>query len=275
MNWKYFYFSKRFFFVLLFQFCLYGSAQESNKLSPGQTITIKLDSLPPCLVELKSGKKVEAVMTATLPENYNSEGKFPVLLFLQGGEGGNGGNNNDASFFSDNKDFVALSLPLYKKTLNPSGIDIYINQNDFKYLADIYEKAFNLLRKEIPNLSDSDWVVGGFSNGAHSIAGILKSQKLRKLFKYFILAEGGSEISSIPNKCRAILFVGENSIYGKGMVVKDGKVVGFPNQFGSLKKKNVDFVPMIGIGHDFPEKYKIEAKEWLKAQLQKDNNKEK
>jgi hypothetical protein len=31
---------------------------------------------------------------------------------------------------------------------------------------------------------------------------------------------------------------------------------------------------MLGIGHEFPEKYKEEAREWLKEKLEKQKNKE-
>lgn len=205
-----------------------------------------------------------------MPDNYEAGKKYPILLFLEGGEGGNGDNNKSALFFTEGKDFVAMSLPLYKKDLNNSGIDIYIDSRDFKYIAANYEKAFDLLRKEILNLSDSGWVVGGFSNGAHSIGGILKSSKLKKLFQYFIFAEGGAEIDPLPSKTEGILFIGENSPYGKnGMTVKNGKVSGFPAQFTELKKKNVKFVPMIDCGHEFPEKYRLEARDWLREKLQK------
>ncbi len=250
-------------------------SEEAAKLSPGQTISVKLDSLPPCLVEMKSGVKTEAFMTATLPEDYSADKKFPVLLFLNGGEGGNGAGNGQSLFFTEGKGFVALSLPLYKKKLNTSGIDIYINSGDFKHIAEAYETAFGLLRKEIPNLSDSGWVVGGFSNGAHSIGGILKDNKIKKLFKYFIFVEGGSEIGSLPGGSEAILFIGEKSIYGEGFTIsKTGKTRGFPSQFSELDKKNVKFVPMLGFGHEFPEKHKEEAREWLKEKLEKQKTKE-
>jgi hypothetical protein len=152
-------------------------SQEPTKLSPGQTISVKLDSLPQCLVEMKSGVKTEAFMTATLPEDYSADKKFPGLFFLNGGEGDNGAGNGQSLFFTEGNGFVALSLPLYKKRLNTSGTDIYVNSGDFKHIAEAYETAFGLLRKKIPNTSDSGWVVGGFSNGAHSIDGILWTRR--------------------------------------------------------------------------------------------------
>jgi len=250
--------------VLLFS-AMVLQAAEGAKLLPGQKITVKLDSLPPCLLEIKTGKKVNAVMTATLPDDYTPEKKFPVLLFLQGTEGGDGSGNGSALFFTGGKGYVALALPLYKKRLNTQGIDIYVNASDFKDISKAYTSAFELLRKEIPNLSDSGWVVGGFSNGAHSIGGILKDSKLKKLFKYYIFAEGGSEIGPLTSDSEAILFIGEKSPYGKeGMVInKEGEVKKFPMQFNDMKKKNVKFVPMPGAGHEFPEEYRLKAKEWL------------
>jgi hypothetical protein len=257
---------------LLFFGAVTGAAQEAQEpaLQPNQQIEIKLEDFPQCLVEMESGKSADKFASAVLPEDYDSGKKYPLLIFLGGGSGGIGNAPGEALFFSERKKFISVNLPLFKKKLNNGPPPaIYINPNDFKHIAEQYSRILKLLKKKIPNIANTGHVIGGFSNGAHTIGAIIDDKTLSKQFSHYILAEGGAEANKIPRESKAIVLIGEKSPYGtQGLRIdKKGKVKSYPSQFADIaKKKNVTFIPMIDVGHDFPEKYKIAARDWLKEQ---------
>jgi hypothetical protein len=237
-------------------------------LQPGQRLEIPLVDFPPCLVEMESGNPAEKVITAVLPEDYTPEGKYPLLIFLQGGNGGLGRNPNDALVLSGKKGFIAVNMPLFKKALNRDTVAIYIHDGDFKHIAQQHVRMLGLLRERIPNIADKGHVGAGFSNGAHTLGAIVDDRVLAKQFSHYILAEGGAEFNKIPREAKAMILIGENSYGKQGLRIdKNGKIRAYPRQFADVaKKRNVTFVVMPGIGHEFPEKYRLEARDWLQEQ---------
>ncbi len=259
------------FFSLLLLCCVATTAvTEEIALKASQRIEIKLEDFPQCLVEMDSGKSVDKFATAVLPENYDPANTYPMLIFLGGGVGGLGNGPDDALFLSEKKNFIAVNLPLFKESLsNGPPPPIYINPNDFKHIAKQYSRILKLLREKIPNIANTGNVIGGFSNGAHTVGAIVEDKTLSKQFSHYILAEGGAEVNKISKESKAIVLIGEKSPYGLGglRVDKKGKVKNYPSQFADLaKKKNVTFIVMIGFGHEFPEEYKIVARDWLKKE---------
>jgi hypothetical protein len=91
------------------------AAELAPKLAPGSTFTIMFPEMPPTFAELLDHTGVKARMTVFLPTNYDPGRKHPLLIFLYGGSGGSGGNPSVARALSEEKDFVCVSLPLFKE----------------------------------------------------------------------------------------------------------------------------------------------------------------
>ena len=63
--------------------CLAHGADDI-KLEPDATFRLEFPDLPDTLETVASGERQPARLTATLPTNYSSDGKFPVFIFLDG-----------------------------------------------------------------------------------------------------------------------------------------------------------------------------------------------
>jgi len=247
-----------------------AQAADDAPLAGGQTISIKLEGFPPCLIEMSKGGKVDAFVSARLPSNYSPDKKYPLALSLGGSEGGDGSNFGDAARFAGDGDFILLALPFFKKALNKDVIPIYIKPSDFKIIADSYKKALDLLKAKIPNIADSGGIVVGFSNGGHTMGAIAQDKRLEQLFKYYIFVEGGAEAKSLPQGAQILLMVGDKSEYGKLFSFTDkGKVKGWPaGYFGAFKNnKAVTVIEMKDSGHEFKQDYKDKAKDWLDEKM--------
>ncbi len=247
-----------------------GLFAAEEPLSGGQTVSVKLDGFPPCLIEMSKGGKVDSFISARLPANYSPDKKYPLLASLGGSEGGTGASFGDAAFFSSGGEFIEIALPYFKKSLNKDVIPIYIKPSDFKIIADSYKKALELLKAKVPNIADSGGVLVGFSNGGHAMGAVIQDKKLEGLFKYYIFVEGGAEAKSLPQGAQILLMVGERSEYGKMFSFTDkGKVKSWPSgYFGAFKNsRSVTVVQMKDSGHEFKQDYKEKAKKWLDERL--------
>jgi hypothetical protein len=110
------------------------AAEPAPKLTPGSTSTITFPEMPPTFYDRYTQKDVKAQMTVFLPRNYDPGRKYPLLVFLNGGDGGTGSNPGVARALSEEKDFVCVSVPLFKAS-DPKAPRGYIMQDpDAKYM---------------------------------------------------------------------------------------------------------------------------------------------
>jgi hypothetical protein len=115
------------------------TTEPSIKLSPGSTFSVTFPDLPPTFADLLNHNGVKPRMTVFLPGNYDPARQHPLLIFLQGGDGGSGANPGVARKLTKERDFICVSLPLFKETLNPpapgNGTSrILIRSNDARYM---------------------------------------------------------------------------------------------------------------------------------------------
>jgi predicted peptidase len=122
-----------------------------------------------------------------LPANYDAAKKYPLVVWLGGGEGGNQPNGS----FLPAGDFILVGLPYPKGANNPKQANMV---GDYGKVWAYHRFMLEEIAKVIPNLDRSRSIIAGFSNGGHSIDGMLRlsgSPKLTDYFSTFIFADGG------------------------------------------------------------------------------------
>src|SRR5262245_13397068 len=85
------------------------------KLEPNARWSLDLPELPDTLAPMSSGQKQPPRLTVQLPENYSRDGKFPLFVFLNGGDGGRGDSLPLDCRTVGSNDFICANLPLFKR----------------------------------------------------------------------------------------------------------------------------------------------------------------
>jgi hypothetical protein len=131
------------------------------RLVAGATFDIPFARLP-----LTYGRK-PSVMRVRLPDNFRLDRRFPVIVYLSGGWG----HVQTPSQITEHRDYVWVSVPIYKYTADWQQIGL----DDVPLNWTIYTEMFNTLTQLIPNLATTQdgWALGGFSNGGHLIGALL------------------------------------------------------------------------------------------------------
>lgn len=164
-------------------------------LEPNATLQFEFPELGDTLATKASGEAIPAKLTAQLPENYTRDGRFPVFIFLHGGAGGRGDAAGGARGVVGPRDFIAASLPLFKRDLNkqePYG-GLMIAPDDFETISRSYRVMLQKLFDVVPNVDPERSALGGFSNGGHTTAVLLAGQDEFTLrhFRAFYFVDGG------------------------------------------------------------------------------------
>ena len=66
------------------------ATDDALTLEPGKFLRVNFPDLPPTLLAMTTGNDIPTAVLVRLPESYNSEDKFPLYVFLEGGNGGAG-----------------------------------------------------------------------------------------------------------------------------------------------------------------------------------------
>jgi len=171
--------------------------EAAGQLTPGGTFDVQFPEMPLTYWGIVTSRKDPARMTITLPKNYAPTGKFPLLVFLQGGDGGNGGKASIISAITEDQDFVCASMPLFKKIApkDPGG-NIIMQAEDAQYMWPFFRTMIAKLFDVVPNIDKGHMIIGGFSNGAHSTQGLLDESdgEIAKQFSAIFFIEGGGRL---------------------------------------------------------------------------------
>ncbi|MGA2501136.1 MAG: hypothetical protein ABSH20_25645 [Tepidisphaeraceae bacterium] len=167
------------------------------QLLPGRTFTLQFPDMPPTFNAVSQKQNVKAQMTVFLPRNHDPGRKFPLLVFLNGGDGGVGGNPGVARALSEEKDFVCVNMPLFKVT-DPKapGGGFVMRAEDGKYMWPFFKAMLVKLDELVPNIDPGHRILGGFSNGAHATAALLDESdgEIARRFAAFVFVEGGGKL---------------------------------------------------------------------------------
>lgn len=260
-----------------------ASAQSDVKLIPGVPVEFEVPHAPASMaIQLRhSDEKVR--MTIKLPANYDAAKSYPVLLFLNGGDGGMGGELNMADPFLGNEGFVLCNMPLFKRVVDTDKDEVKwsITPADAPYALEAYRVLFAELHRLVPNADKTKSVFAGFSNGANAGGLFLWAGDPEFLdeFSAFILVEGGFWLGSDRDvesglQFRRATFAG---LENKRILVMYGDQTTPPDRIPwiaaaketvvALKAAGVNAteLPMVGIGHDFQADAMTAARNWLFA----------
>jgi hypothetical protein len=136
-------------------------------------------------------------MTVFLPRNYDPQREHPLLIFLNGWDGGNASNPTIARALSEEQDFICVTMPLFKERLDPSISPntraILVQDADCRFAWAYYRTMLGKLDELVPNVDPVHRVLGGSSNGAHAVAGLINESdgEVARLFSAYFLVDGG------------------------------------------------------------------------------------
>ncbi len=224
----------------------------NSDLKPGETLKLDFPDLAP------DRKGEPATCSVKLPGAYDPAKRYPLVVWLAGGDGG----NQPGGGFVPEGDFVTAGLPFPKDANNPAQSNMV---GEFDLIWEYHRAMLDEIHRHVPNIERSSSVIGGFSNGAHAIDGMLrvrggKEGGLADYFAAFVLADGGGSDSakgsypSLKGKF-AYCCYGETSP-AAGIV---------PNAAKDFKGRGAETVlsEMAGTGHAFAEFEQVKVKEWL------------
>lgn len=222
------------------------------QVAPGATLRFEFP-------ELTVDRKGEtAACHLKLPADYDAAKKYPLVVWLGGGEGG----NQPSGSFLPAGDFVLVGLPYPKGANNPAQANMV---GDYGKVWAYHRFMLDEIAKAIPNLDKSRSIIAGFSNGGHAIDGMLRlggSPKLTDYFGTFIFADGGgtaySSKGSLPNLAGKFAY----ACWGSEKGSNKPNTSQLPK---ALKSKGATVVgsEMAGVGHAFDASEHPKVAAWL------------
>ncbi len=222
------------------------------QVAPGATLRF---DFPELTVDRKGAR---AACHLKLPANYDAAKKYPLVVWLGGGEGGNHPNGS----FLPADDFILVGFPYPKGANNPKQANMV---GDYAKVWAYHRFMLEEIAKVIPNLDRPRSIIAGFSNGGHAIDGMLRLEARPRLtdhFGVFIFVDGGGTgytsfgaLNDLKGKFAYACWGGEKgsnkpntSQLPKALKAKGATVVGSE---------------MAGVGHAFGETEKPKIAEWL------------
>ena len=259
--------------LLSLSFSLSSRGEVPSQREAGQTNEIVFPDIGPTLLTLATGKESPTKLLYRLPDNFSPEKKYPVFVFLAGGTGGGmeKGGLGRAVAITDGKDYIAVTLPLFRKTEALDEKELFggllIGVDDFPVISEAYGTMLTTFFTTVPQARKTGNIMGGFSNGAHTTAFLVSGQDevVLKHFQHFILADGGIWMSSLQRlrmkECTFLGLYGDTDTYWTRPVIMQQ----FKNMKLTADAVGVDFelIVMKGQGHKFPAEYNEQVWDWM------------
>jgi hypothetical protein len=244
------------------------------RLRPGATLEFRFPELPPTVWSRFYKRRRVTALRVGLPENYDVNRTFPLLVYMSGWEGSDGGANIDyVRTLCGNRDFITVAMPLFKKDLDPAE---YIHGllvsafDDYPIIARCHRRMLSRVLAAIPNIEPGAGALGGFSNGAHTTAMLLSALDpfVLKHFRDFYLLDGGGWLTSLHKdrmRDKRILYMvgGSRREPYRRHWLDSVRSVCF---VGRMRKRDVTCIVMPGVGHALPEKHIPQLRAWLKRE---------
>lgn len=239
---------------------------------PRAELRIAFPELSPNMAAMFGGKPIPNVLVADLPANYVADKRFPIVVYL---DGGNGGDYLSAKWLREvlgPDDFIAVRLPLFKqeKILSDPAGGRAVLAKDFAIIRASYRVMLEKLFALVPNITPRGSALGGFSNGAHTTGVLLDGgdEFILAHFDHFYFIEGGirqltTRTLGRPElkQARLLVMLGDHG-RGADFTARLGDVV------SAARAADVDLTyrAMLGYGHEWPRDYKKLLPLWLRAQ---------
>ena len=263
-------------FVLICFGCglLYG--QDAPDLKPNQRFRIPFPDLPPSIFASRVNPKIPTGVFVQLPANYDKASKFPLFVYLSGGDGGNSDSVDFPRQIIGDQDYIVANFPLFRKPGydRDSYLDgIIVGMDDYQTISNAYALILQKLNQTIPNIDPKRSVIGGHSNGAKTVNVLLSAMDKTALesFRGFFFVDGGFTWSSYCRtnelKNHQILFLvgggNKDSSLGRNYIVARMKAL---DEFAKERgRDNWRFVIMPGREHEFASEYHNIIRNWARA----------
>jgi len=253
---------------------------EVVKLEANAILRFEFPDLPDTLATMDSGEKQPARLTAQLPENYSRDGKSPLCIYLDGGDGGRGDKQGIARAIVGSRDFVCVNLPLFKRAYNTNDSAL-VSVDDYQTVSHAYRVMLQKLFNTVPNSTPARSAFGGFSNGAHTTALLVAGQDefILHHFQAFYMVEGGAPLAANAlqkHSLKQYRFLFLHGDYTDNTPGIEGW--GFINhaieRFADAEKLNFTTILMPKTGHAFPPKYMAVAGQWIRGEKLPNTEKE-
>lgn len=260
---------------------LLSASAFASDLAPGAVLTFEFPELPPTLEAMDSGKASTPTLTARLPENYTSDGKFPLFIYLLGGPGGRGEERHLklGQYTIGPHDFITVTMPLFKRAVDkrePSN-GLMVSMDDAATISRCYRTMLEKLFAAVPNITPERSTLGGHSNGAHTTGVLLAAQDefILAHFRQFFLQEGGTG-PLFANVLQKQSFKGPRFLVMMGAKRPPGADPQKPSPWSAMtdalramterSKLDFSFVSMEGYGHEQPPEYLRVIGQWARGE---------
>lgn len=258
---------------LLFLLCAAPPVGAETALMPGQVIKLAFPELPPTLRAVNDpGAKAPTSLSVRLPDNYSKDRSFPLFVFLHGGQGSTGSEVDLPMAIVGKNDYILATFPLFKGEINREeqwggiGLDF----SDYPAIARAYKAFLDRIRETIPNLDAATSVLGGYSNGANTLALLLSAldPTTLKSFKRFYFIDAGVDWTGYARYKSLggydILFVvgggsGEAEWYRPHLLSRVAYYKEVAQRYGASRWK---FIVVDGADHSDPAKYFPYVQRW-------------
>ena len=222
------------------------------QVAPGASL--KFD-FPELTVDRKGAM---AACHLALPAGYEAAKKYPLVVWLGGGEGG----NQPSGAFLPAGDFIVVGLPYPQGATNPAQANMV---GDYAKVWTYQRFMLDEIAKVIPNIDKSHSIIAGFSNGGHAIDGMLRlssGPKLTDYFGVFIFADGGGTVYSSKGNLPSLKGKFAYACWGSE---KGSNKLATSQLPKALKAKGATVIgsEMAGTGHAFAVTEHPKVAEWL------------
>ncbi len=157
------------------------------RVKPGESFYLEFPDLPPT----RYGKMTR--MQVCIPKSYDPGKLYPLCAWMGGGDG-----TSDADgALVDVGRFIRIGVPFPKDANNPRQSNMV---GHYPVIWQYQKTMLDELRRVVPNISPSVRIIGGFSNGGHTIAGNMQfpHTDMPDYFTIYVFADGGGVGSAFP-----------------------------------------------------------------------------
>lgn len=243
------------------------------KIEPGATLHFEFPELPDTLASMVTGDYQPPRLAATLPENYDPNGRFPLLVFLL--PYGRGEEHPPTRDLIGKQDFICVHLPTFKRSHDKDepARGILVSMGDLQAASHAFRTMLQKLFEAVPNIDPERSAIGGFSNGAFATAMLLAGQDEFVLhhFRSFFFVEGANPLAAnvlhkpAMRRNRYLVMRGNDF---NGAAVREAEfhldlaLSLFAREYGL----DLTLIVMDGAKHEFPDEYAAQLGQWLRGE---------
>jgi len=245
----------------------------SPDVSGVTTIELVDDDLPSSLFEMITGADTPPALSYRLPNNYDLERNYPLVVYVPGHHGGPTGNIGNAWKIAGPTDWVVASLPLFKRSVDRDeiGSGLMVGMSDYSTISESYRILLARLFEAVPNIDPERSAMVGFSNGALTIAVLVSNHDEFVLtrFRNFCLVDHGMfHLTDLYKKysrdARYLILSGDDRRDpGRDLKIRGGQLLQDAWRFLGV---DITFRVMTDTGHEFGDREMALVGRWLRGE---------